>query len=144
MPGQPLLIGTALNEPFLAHVMGISVCIHSDWFSRAGAMKGFAEVLHAQHACPCTALNELSSNVLEALACITPALPAPQLLTDPVQALSAALCEVLEDCDSPLRLRASAAAAAGGLATAQGAAESLGAGTTVVFFIDDWVEPVWD
>lgn len=92
-------------------------------------MQVSADVLSAQQACPCTALNELSSNMLEALACIAPALPAQQLLTDPVKALPAALCDVMEDRESPLRLRASAAAAAGGLATAQGSAENLGAGT---------------
>lgn len=117
---------------FPAHVLGIPVYFHSDWFSCAGVMKVFADVLHAQQACPCPALNELSSNVLEALAGITPPLPPAQLLTDPVQALAAALCDVMEDRDSPLRLRASAAAAAGGLAAAQGAIENLGAGVSVL------------
>ncbi|KAK9818886.1 hypothetical protein WJX74_007768 [Apatococcus lobatus] len=91
----------------------------------AGAVEVFIKVLQAQQAHPCAALNELSSNVLETLACIATALPQHLLLSEPVQVLATSICDVIEDTDSPLRLRAAAAAAVGGLAQMQGAAEVL-------------------
>ena len=85
-----------------------------------------APILEAQQACPCPALNELASNVLDILCSTVPAASLHQQSAEVVPGLAMLLCDVIEDEESPIRLQEQAACVLGCLARAEGAAAVLG------------------